>query len=82
MAHLIQCTRCQQEKSPLMEAPIPGEFGEKILGEICPACWGEWEKMEVMVINELRLNFMDPKAEKILTRQMKEFLFPIPENSQ
>ena len=30
--------------------------------------------MEVIVINELRLNFMDPAAQDILHRRMKEFL--------
>ena len=27
-----------------------------------------------MVINELRLNFMDPASQEILNRQMREFL--------
>jgi Fe-S cluster biosynthesis and repair protein YggX len=30
--------------------------------------------MEVMVINELRLNFMDPQAQTILIQHMKQFL--------
>jgi Fe-S cluster biosynthesis and repair protein YggX len=30
--------------------------------------------MEVMVINELRLNFMDPQAQQILIQHMKQFL--------
>jgi len=30
--------------------------------------------MEVMVINELRLNFMDPKSQDVLVEQMREFL--------
>jgi Fe-S cluster biosynthesis and repair protein YggX len=29
--------------------------------------------MEVMVINELRLNFMDPEAQETLDRHMREF---------
>jgi Fe-S cluster biosynthesis and repair protein YggX len=32
--------------------------------------------MEVMVINELRLNFMDPASQETLNRHMREFLFP------
>ena len=30
--------------------------------------------MEVMVINELQLNFMDPRSQDILAGQMREFL--------
>jgi Fe-S cluster biosynthesis and repair protein YggX len=41
---------------------------------VCADCWAEWEKNEVMVINELRLNFMDPKAADVLQRKMLEFL--------
>jgi len=32
--------------------------------------------MEVKVINELRLNFMDPKAETTLHGHLRAFLFP------
>jgi Fe-S cluster biosynthesis and repair protein YggX len=28
-----------------------------------------------MVINELRLNFMDPDSQKVLNQHMREFLF-------
>ena len=41
---------------------------------VCADCWGEWGRAEVMVINELRLNFMDPASQEILNRQMREFL--------
>lgn len=30
--------------------------------------------MEVMVINELRLNFIDPAAQETLRKKMREFL--------
>jgi Fe-S cluster biosynthesis and repair protein YggX len=32
--------------------------------------------MEVRVINELRLNFMDPESQTKLDRQLRIFLFP------
>jgi Fe-S cluster biosynthesis and repair protein YggX len=32
--------------------------------------------MEVKVINELRLNFMDPQAEATLHSHLRAFLFP------
>ncbi len=35
---------------------------------------GARQNAEVMVINELRLNFMDPDAQEILIRHLREFL--------
>ena len=40
---------------------------------VCADCWNEWQRAEVMVINELRLNFMDPRALPTLITQMREF---------
>jgi Fe-S cluster biosynthesis and repair protein YggX len=58
---------------------MPGALGAEIQEKVCADCWAEWQKMEVMVINELRLNFMDPGAQETLNRQMREFLFPSPD---
>jgi Fe-S cluster biosynthesis and repair protein YggX len=71
----IDCARCGRTTPPLPRPPVPGEAGRDIAARICPECWGEWSKMEVMVINELRLNFMDPSAQEVLEREMKKFLF-------
>jgi Fe-S cluster biosynthesis and repair protein YggX len=45
-----------------------------VLAGVCADCWAEWEKQEVMVINELRLNFMDPNAASVLHQKLQEFL--------
>lgn len=70
----FQCSRCNRASGELQKAPIPGEIGEEIRQRVCRACWQEWEQMEVMVINELRLNFMDPQAPRILNQHMRQFL--------
>ena len=60
MAATVQCTRCGRPEAPaLARQPLPGPRGAEIREKICADCWNEWQKMEVMVINELRLNFMD-----------------------
>lgn len=53
-----------------------GDLGEEIRRRICRDCWQEWREMEVKVINELRLNFMDPQAEATLHSHLRAFLFP------
>ncbi|MBW8876302.1 MAG: oxidative damage protection protein [Acidobacteria bacterium] len=73
----VHCARCGRPEAPaLPRQPLPGKLGAEVRERACLDCWNEWQKMEVMVINELRLNFMDPAAQETLTRHMKEFLFP------
>ena len=68
------CTRCGLPDAPaLPRAPMPGPMGKEIQQRVCADCWTAWQNMEVMVINELRLNFMDPKAQEILEKQMRRF---------
>ena len=51
---------------------------EEIQAKVCADCWAEWQRAEVMVINELRLNFMDPRALETLEHHMREFLMLAP----
>ena len=69
------CVRCGRAGAPrLPRPPLPGAAGREVQARVCADCWGEWTRAEVMVINELRLNFMDPASQPILDRQMREFL--------
>ena len=70
----FRCGRCGRTSGRLDRPPIPGEAGKEVQQSTCAVCWAEWERMEVMVINELRLNFMDPRAQGILDQHMREFL--------
>ncbi|HEX5760852.1 MAG TPA: Fe(2+)-trafficking protein [Thermoanaerobaculia bacterium] len=70
----VACARCGRPDAPALErAPLPGPLGSELGERVCADCWREWQRMEVMVINELRLNFMDPDAQSILDRQMRQF---------
>jgi Fe-S cluster biosynthesis and repair protein YggX len=72
----VNCVRCGLEGAPaLSRRPVPGALGTEIQQKICANCWDDWQKAEVMVINELRLNFMDPAAHEALNSRMREFLF-------
>jgi Fe-S cluster biosynthesis and repair protein YggX len=70
----LHCARCGREAQALDQPPpLPQKLADEVFARVCSACWDEWEKMEVMVINELRLNFMDPQAIPILHRHLREF---------
>ena len=47
---------------------------EKVLASVCTSCWKEWEDMEIKVINEYRLNFLEPEHRAMLQRACLEFL--------
>ena len=65
MTDSLVCSRCQLTGEAIAEdSAVPDELSRQIRERICQRCWKEWEDMEVMVINELRLNFIDPAANR------------------
>jgi Fe-S cluster biosynthesis and repair protein YggX len=70
----VTCARCGREAAALARPPLPGRLGAEVQARVCAQCWGEWQGMEVMVINELRLNFKDPGAQDVLVQHMRQFL--------
>jgi Fe-S cluster biosynthesis and repair protein YggX len=41
---------------------------------ICANCWKEWEGMEVKVINEYKLSFLEPEHRAMLQKTCLDFL--------
>jgi len=71
----LACARCGRPDAPaLARAPVRGRLGAEILARVCADCWAEWQGVEVMVINELRLNFMEPSSQEILAAETRRFL--------
>ncbi len=70
------CKRCGQPGDPPPAHRVPFSPAEKqlVLDSICTACWKQWEEMEIKVINEYRLNFLDPQHRAMLQRSCLEFL--------
>jgi len=75
MARTVTCSRCRREHAALeRRPPLPAPLADEVVARVCAECWSEWEQNEVKVINELRLNFMDPAAAPVLYRHLREFL--------
>ena len=73
----VKCQRCGQTRPALARPPYPDDFGRQIVEKICSDCWDEAKRMQVMVINEYRLDLSDPRAQEILERATRDFLgFP------
>lgn len=54
--------------------PMKDELGQMIYERICADCWQEWLGMGIKVINELRLDLSDERAQQVYDNYMKEFL--------
>jgi Fe-S cluster biosynthesis and repair protein YggX len=74
MSESFSCCRCGGGGPRLEQPPMRGALGVEIQNRVCAYCWQEWQRAEVMVINELRLNFMDPAAVDILNAHLRQFL--------
>lgn len=70
----VFCSKLEKWAPPAQRVPWGGKLGVAIRANVSEEAWQEWLKMEVMVINELRLNFMDPKSQDVLIQNMRQFL--------
>ena len=71
----IYCVKLKKEAEPLDYQPYPGDIGKKIVANISPEAWDMWVNHQTMLINEMRLTPVDPKARKLLEDEMEKFLF-------
>lgn len=76
----ITCARCGTTAEALAQPPMPTALGREVHERICPACWKEWMGVQVMLINEYRLNLVDPQVRSQLEAEARRFLnlAPIP----
>lgn len=70
---MVFCRKYQKELPGLGQAPLPGEKGRAIFESISEQAWQEWQSNQTMLINEHRLNLMDPNARQWLVTEMDRF---------
>jgi Fe-S cluster biosynthesis and repair protein YggX len=70
----VKCVRCGGTHPGLDRPPYADALGREIAEKVCAACWEECKRMQVMVINEYRLDLSDPRAQEILEKSIREFL--------
>lgn len=75
MTRIVHCAKLDREAEGLDFAPWPGELGQRIYNEISREAWGQWLEHQTMLINENRINPLDPKARRFLAGEMEKFLF-------
>ena len=72
---IINCLKLKKKLEGLDYQPYPGDIGKKIQENISAEAWSLWMNRQTMLINEMRLTPVDPKARKFLEEEMEKFLF-------
>ena len=75
MSRMIYCEKLKKDAEGFEKPPYPGELGERICQHISKEAWQQWQKRQIMYINEYRLNMLDPEAQGLLEKEMEKFLF-------
>lgn len=75
MSRMVNCVKLGKEAEGLERPPVPGELGKRIFENVSKEAWQQWVQYQTMLINENRLNLMDPKARKYLADQMEQHFF-------
>ena len=71
----VNCVKLKKESEGLDYQPYPGDLGKKIHENVCAEAWDMWLSHQTMLINEMRLTPVDPKARKFLEDEMEKFFF-------
>jgi len=72
---MVKCVKLGREMPGLDRPPWKGELGKRIYESVSKEAWSMWVDHSKMLLNEYRLNPLDPNAQKIMEEQMEQFFF-------
>lgn len=75
MARTVFCEHYKKDADGLDFQLYPGEIGTRIFNGISKEAWAEWQKKQVMLINEHKLSMLDAGHRQLLEETMVGFLF-------
>ncbi|MCW8347817.1 oxidative damage protection protein [Vibrio sp. ZSDZ65] len=75
MSRMVFCARLQKDAEGLDFQLYPGDLGKRIFDNVSKEAWAQWQSKQTMLINEKKLNMMDPEHRKLLETEMVNFLF-------
>jgi Fe-S cluster biosynthesis and repair protein YggX len=75
MTRTVHCIKLDKDADGLDFAPWPGELGQRIYNQVSKEAWGQWLAHQTMLINEMRLSPLDPKARSFLAAEMEKYFF-------
>jgi Fe-S cluster biosynthesis and repair protein YggX len=72
---MVKCVKLGKELPGLDRAPWRGELGQRIYDNVSKEAWRTWVEHSKMLMNEFRLNPLDPNSQKIIAEQMEQYFF-------
>jgi len=75
MSRIVFCQNLQKEAEGLGFQLYPGEVGKRIFDNISKEAWGHWQKYVCLLINEKKMNMMNPDDRAFLEAAMVAYLF-------
>ncbi len=75
MGEMVNCVHLKREAEGLDKPPYPGELGKRIFENVSKEGWKAWLGHQTMLLNEYRLNPIDPQARTFLESEMEKFFF-------
>jgi Fe-S cluster biosynthesis and repair protein YggX len=72
---MVKCVKFGKEMPGLERIPWKGELGKRVYENVSKEAWKMWIEHSKMVMNEFRLNPLDPQSQKIMEEQMEQFFF-------
>jgi len=75
MSRMVQCVKLGRQAEGLTRQPWPGELGQRIYDSVSRDAWQGWLGHQTMLINEYRLNALDPNARSFLAEEMEKYFF-------
>lgn len=74
MSRTVFCQKYQCEMEGMAMPPFPGPRGQELYDSVSKQAWQDWLAHQTMLINEKRLNMMEPASRKFLQEEMEKFL--------
>ncbi len=75
MSRMVKCVKLGKEAEGLDFPPYPGALGKRVWENVSKQAWQMWLDHQTMIINENRLNPLDPEARKFIEHEMENYFF-------
>jgi Fe-S cluster biosynthesis and repair protein YggX len=75
MSRTVFCQNLKKDDEALDFQLYPGEIGKRIFDNIGKQAWLNWQRKQTMLINENKMNMMNPDDRAFLEQAMVAYLF-------
>lgn len=75
MTRQVHCVVDGIDTDGLDFPPWPGELGRRVFDSVGKPAWQRWLAHQTMLINENRINPLDPKARAFIAGEMEKYFF-------